>query len=116
MSTNYYIKLCDEVRKGNISATLIEVPVTIGEETNKDPWPQKLEQDLREIKETNERLLEEVNNLKIREASLRMHNRRLRKLLSLIVRKAMSLNQVIIEGEVQIQRALNIMSSLNKGT
>lgn len=116
MSTNYYIELCDEVKKGNISATLAGVPVTTGEETNEDLWPQKLEQDLREMKGTNERLLEEVNDLKIRETSLRMHNRRLRKLLSLVVGKATSLNQAAMEGEVQIQRALSVMSGLNKGS
>ena len=56
ISTNYYIKLCDEVKKGNISATLIEMPVIVGNEESADLRPQKLEQDLREIKEANKRL------------------------------------------------------------
>jgi hypothetical protein len=116
MSTNHYIELGQEVRKGNISATLVQVPVAEGDEAKEDPWPQKLEQDLREMKEMNERLREEVNDLTIREASLRIHNRRLQKLLSLLVGKATSVNQAVMEGEVQIQRALHIMNGLNKET
>jgi flagellar motor switch protein FliM len=114
MSTSYYTELCDEVKKGNISATLIDMPVITREEAEKDLCPQQLEQDLQEMKETNAQLREEVNDLKIREASLRMHNRRLQKILSLLVGKATSLNQAVREGEVQIQRALNIMNGLNK--
>lgn len=56
ISTNYYIKLYDEVRKGNIRATLIEVPVTAGEEIREDFRQQKLEKELQEMKEANERL------------------------------------------------------------
>jgi hypothetical protein len=59
-------------------------------------------------------LREEVNDLKIREASLRIYNRRLQKILLLLVRKATSLNQAVREYEVQIQRALNIINGLNK--
>lgn len=90
------------------------MPVIPREEAEKDLCTQQLEQDLQEIKETNAQLREEVNDLKIREASLRMHNRRLQKILSLLVGKATSLNQAVREGEVQIQRALNIMNGLNK--
>jgi hypothetical protein len=116
MSTNYYIKLCDEVKNGNVIATLIEMPLAAGDEESRDTRPQKLEQELREMKEANERLQKEVNALKIRETSLRVHNRRLRRLLLFLVGKAISFNKAVMEGESQIQRALNIMGSLNKGT
>jgi hypothetical protein len=116
MSTNYYIELCDEANKGNVSAALIEMPLTAGDEASEDIGLQKLEQDLREMKEANERLQKEVNALKIRETSPRMHNRRLRKLLSFLVGKATSFNKAVMEGESQIQRALNIMGGLSRGT
>lgn len=116
MSTNYYIELCDEVKKGNVRATLIGMPLTAEDEANEDIRPQNLEQDLREMMEANERLQKEVNALKIRETSLRLHNRRLRKLLSFLVGNATSFNKAVVEGEAQIQRALNIMVDLNKGT
>jgi hypothetical protein len=90
MSTNYYIKLYNEVKKGNVSATLIKMPLIARD---------KLEQELREIKEANERLQKEVNALKIRETSLRMYNRCLRKLLLFLVGKAISFNKAIIEGK-----------------
>lgn len=99
MSTNYYIELYDKVKKGNISATLIETPLIAGDEASEDIGPQKLEQELREMKEANERLQKKVNALKIRENNLRMHNHRLRKLLLFLVRKAISFNKAVMEGE-----------------
>lgn len=116
MSTNLYIELCTAVRNGDVRAELVEGSSGHSAKHDLNAKIRELEEIVQDATVKNERLQDELQDSKAREADLRIQNGRLRKLLLLYANKTDSFSQSLVQADFQIRRVLNAMGAIKKST
>jgi hypothetical protein len=116
MSTKLYIELRKAIRSGEVRAELAGEFSGHGPKRDKDTERQSLEQKVQIAMAMEERLQSELQESRYREDSLRTHNRRLRKLLVLCIRRSDGLTKSLEQAELQIRGVLEAMDMFNKNT